>query len=30
VLRIHLVPALGDKALSAITTEDVQNLKSAP
>jgi hypothetical protein len=29
VLRIHLVPALGDKALSAITTEDVQNLKGA-
>jgi integrase len=27
VLRIHLVPMLGDKALSAITTEDVQNLK---
>lgn len=29
VLRIHLVPALGDKALAAITTEDVQNLKGA-
>ena len=28
-LRIHLVPALGDKPLAAITTEDVQQLKSA-
>jgi hypothetical protein len=28
-LRIHLVPALGDKPLVAITTEDVQHLKSA-
>jgi integrase len=28
-LRIHLVPALGDKPLAAITTEDVQHLKSA-
>jgi integrase len=29
VLRLHLVPALGDKPLGAITTEDVQQLKSA-
>ena len=29
MLRIHLVPALGDKPLAAITTEDVQQLKSA-
>jgi len=29
VLRLHLVPALGDKPLAAITTEDVQQLKSA-
>jgi hypothetical protein len=29
VLRIHLVPALGDKPLASITTEDVQNLKVA-
>src|SRR3954468_23302358 len=29
VLRIHLVPALGDKPLATITTEDVQQLKSA-
>jgi hypothetical protein len=29
VLRIHLVPALGDKPLASITTEDVQRLKSA-
>ena len=29
VLRIHLVPALGDTALASITTEDVQNLKGA-
>jgi len=29
VLRIHLVPTLGDKPLAAITTEDVQQLKSA-
>jgi hypothetical protein len=28
-LRIHLVPALGDKPLAAITTEDVQHLKSS-
>src|SRR5262249_48852574 len=28
-LRIHLLPALGDKALATITTEDVQHLKSA-
>ena len=28
-LRIHLVPALGDKPLATITTEDVQHLKSA-
>ena len=27
-LRIHLIPALGDKPLDAITTEDVQRLKS--
>lgn len=29
VLRIHLLPVLGDKPLAAITTEDVQQLKSA-
>jgi integrase len=29
VLRLHLVPVLGDKALAAITTEDVQHLKAA-
>ncbi len=29
VLRVHLIPMLGDKPLSAITTEDVQRLKSA-
>ena len=29
MLRIHLVAALGDKPLAAITTEDVQQLKSA-
>jgi|SRR6185436_15805707 len=29
VLRIHLVPMLGDKPLASITTEDVQNLKGA-
>ena len=29
VLRIHLIPTLGDKPLAAITTEDVQQLKSA-
>lgn len=28
VLRVHLVPHLGDKRLDAITTEDVQRLKS--
>src|SRR5262245_49126122 len=28
-LRNHLIPALGDKPLDAITTEDVQRLKSA-
>jgi integrase len=28
VLRVHLVPALGDKKLNAITTEDVQALKN--
>ena len=27
-LRIHLIPTLGDRPLSAITTEDVQRLKS--
>ena len=27
-LRVHLIPALGDNALSSITTEDVQRLKS--
>ena len=27
-LRVHLIPTLGDKALGAITTEDVQRLKS--
>ena len=29
ILRLHLVPALGDKPLAAITTEDVQHLKSS-
>ena len=29
ILRVHLVPALGDKKLDAIRTEDVQQLKSA-
>ena len=29
VLRVHLIPALGDKSLDAITTEDVQRLKNA-
>jgi hypothetical protein len=29
VLGIHLVPAVGDKPLAAITTEHVQQLKSA-
>jgi hypothetical protein len=29
VLRLQLVSALGDKPLSAITTEDLQQLKSA-
>ena len=27
ILRIHLVPALGERSLDAITTEDVQRLK---
>jgi hypothetical protein len=27
IIRVHLVPALGDKLLNAITTEDVQGLK---
>jgi hypothetical protein len=27
-LRVHLIPMLGDKALNAITTEDVQRLKA--
>jgi hypothetical protein len=27
ILRVHLVPALGDKTLDAITSEDVQRLK---
>jgi integrase len=29
IIRVHLVPMLGDKALNAITTEDVQQLKVA-
>ena len=29
VLRVHLLPALGDKPLASITTEDVQQFKSA-
>lgn len=29
ILRVHLIPILGDKSLSAITTEDVQRLKFA-
>lgn len=29
VLRVHLVPTLGEKPLASITTEDVQQLKSA-
>jgi integrase len=29
VLRVHLIPALGDKPLASITTEDVQQFKSA-
>lgn len=29
VLRVHLVPQLGDNPLNAIVTEDVQRLKSA-
>lgn len=29
MLRVHLVPALGDKRLDTITTEDVQRVKSA-
>ena len=29
VLRVHLIPAFGEKRLDAITTEDVQQLKSA-
>jgi len=29
ILRVHLVPLLGDKPLDVITTEDVQRLKSA-
>ena len=29
ILRVHLVPQLGDKRLDAISTEDVQRLKSA-
>jgi hypothetical protein len=28
ILRVHLLPFLGDKRLDAITTEDVQRLKS--
>ena len=27
-LRVHLLPALGDKSLDAISTEDIQHLKS--
>ena len=29
ILRVHLVPALGEMYLDAITTEDVQRIKSA-
>ena len=29
ILRVHLVPALGDKRLDAIKNEDIQRLKSA-
>ena len=29
ILRLHLAPPLGAKRLDAITTEDVQQLKSA-
>ena len=29
VLRIHLIPHLGDKPLTNITTEDIQRLKTA-
>lgn len=29
ILRVHLVPALGDRKLDAIKSEDVQRLKSA-
>ena len=29
ILQVHLIPGLGDKALDAITTEHVQELKSA-
>jgi integrase len=29
ILHVHLMPAFGDKALDAITTEDVQQLKAA-
>jgi integrase len=29
ILRVHLVPLIGDKPLNAITTEDVQKVKSA-
>lgn len=29
ILRVHLVPLVGDKPLNAITTEDVQKVKSA-
>lgn len=29
ILRVHLIPVFGDKALDTITTEDVQQLKSA-
>ena len=28
ILRVHLLPLLGDKRLDAITTEDVQRLKA--
>src|SRR5436190_2130188 len=28
IIRVHLVPPLGDRKLDAITTEDVQRLKS--
>ena len=29
ILRVHLVPLMGDKPLNEISTEDVQRVKSA-